>query len=166
MALGDTAGAGRIGSLTELRAVDLAVWLLATDAQDAAESAGLGDSAEELESRLLYRITTTSTPDTDTAEASVTYVAATSALRTGLARTSYGRPAALATITGILRRFPAIVRELKSRHSRRPPLAGIKDEYDVQDVLRGVLSGSVRRCPRRGDHTQPRRPAQPDRPAA
>ena len=142
VALGDTAGAGRIGSLTELRAVDLAVlWLLATDAQDAAESAGLGDSAEELESRLLYRMTSTSTPDTDTAEASVTYVAATSALCTGLARTSYGRPAALATITGILRRFPAIVRELNSRHSRRPPLAEIKDEYDVQDVLRGVLSG-------------------------
>ena len=47
----------------------------------------------------------------------------------------------LATITGILRRFPAIVRELNSRYSRRPPLAEIKDEYDVQDVLRGVLSG-------------------------
>ena len=47
----------------------------------------------------------------------------------------------LATITGILRRFPAIVRELNSRYSRRPPLAEIKDEYDVQNVLRGVLSG-------------------------
>ena len=41
----------------------------------------------------------------------------------------------------MLRRFPAIVRELGKRHNRRPPLADINDEYDVQDVLRGVLSG-------------------------
>ncbi len=141
-ALGDTAGAGRIGSLAESTAIDLAVsWLLANDAPDVAESAGLGHSADDLESRLLYRITSSSTPDIDTAQACVTYLAATSALHTGLARTSYGRPAALATITGILRRFPAIVRELGNRHAQRPPLAQIKDEYDVQDLLRAVLSG-------------------------
>ena len=142
VALGDTDGGGRIRSPAEPTAVDLAtLWLLVTDAPEAAERAGLGHSADELESRLLYRITSTSTPDTDTAQASVTYLAVTSALRTGLARASYGRPAALATITGILRRFPAIVRELGNRHSQRPPLTEIRDEYDVQDVLRGVLSG-------------------------
>ena len=60
---------------------------------------------------------------------------------TGLARAGHGRQAALHTVLGVLRRFPAIVRELNKRHNGRTPLADIKDEYDVQDLLRGVLSG-------------------------
>jgi hypothetical protein len=141
-ALSDTAGAGRIGSLDQATAADLAaLWLLATEAPDATAAAGLTDNTGELESRLLYRISTTVTPGTDIAEASVIYAAADSAIRTGLARASHGRPAALTTITGVLRRFPAIVRELGKRHNQRPSLVDVKDEYDVQDVLRGVLSG-------------------------
>lgn len=140
--LGDTAGTGRTGALDEATAVELAaLWLLATDAPDAAEHAGLSHDADALESLLLYRITTTSTTDTGPAEASVTYAAASSAIRTGLARPGYGWPAALTTITGLLRRFPSIVRELGKRHNQRPPLTDITDEYDVQDVLRGVLAG-------------------------
>jgi hypothetical protein len=50
-------------------------------------------------------------------------------------------PGPLAVITRLLRRFPAIVRELGHRHSRRPPMATISDEYDVQDLLRGILTG-------------------------
>ena len=140
--LGDTAGAGRIGSLDEATAVELAaLWLLAADAPDAAVRAGLSYDADALESLLLYGIATTSTTDAGLAEASVTYAAASSAIRTGLARPGYGRPAALTTITGVLRRFPYIIRELGKRHNRRPPLTDITDEYDVQDVLRGVLAG-------------------------
>ena len=39
----------------------------------------------------------------------------------------------------LLRRFPLLVRELQQRHGDRTPLA-INDEYDVQDLLRGVLT--------------------------
>jgi hypothetical protein len=39
----------------------------------------------------------------------------------------------------LLRRFPLLVRELQRRHAGRAPLA-INDEYDVQDLLRGVLT--------------------------
>jgi hypothetical protein len=44
-------------------------------------------------------------------------------------------------VVEVLRRFPAIVRELNKRHNGRTPLADVKDEYDVQDLLRGVLAG-------------------------
>ena len=115
-ALGDTRRR-RTHRLPAGSAVDLAVlWLLATEAPDAAGSAGsatrrgAGDPAA-------VRMTHTSTPDTRHRRSRChCTLAATSALRTGLARTSYGRPAALATITGMLRRFPAIVRELNRRH--------------------------------------------------
>lgn len=141
-ALGDTEVTGRIGSLDEATATELAaVWLLATNAPDAAVRAGINYDVADLESRLLYRITTTSTSDTDLAEASVTLAAARSAIGTGLARPEYGRPAALTTITSLLRRFPSVIREMGKRHNQRPPLTDITDEYDVQDVLRGVLSG-------------------------
>jgi hypothetical protein len=50
-------------------------------------------------------------------------------------------PAALAIITRLLRRFPAVVRELGHRHDRRSPMAEIRDEYDVQDLLHGILTG-------------------------
>lgn len=48
---------------------------------------------------------------------------------------------ALAIITRLLRRFPAVVRELEHRHDRRSPMAEIRDEYDVQDLLRSILAG-------------------------
>ena len=51
-------------------------------------------------------------------------------------------PAApLAIITRLLRRFPAVVRELGRRHGQRPAMAQINDEYDAQDLLRGILAG-------------------------
>ena len=51
-------------------------------------------------------------------------------------------PAApLAIITRLLRRFPAVARELGRRHGQRPAMAQINDEYDVQDLLRGILAG-------------------------
>jgi hypothetical protein len=42
-------------------------------------------------------------------------------------------------ISGICRRFPLFVQELRSRHSNRPALE-VADEYDVQDILRAVLT--------------------------
>jgi REase_DpnII-MboI len=51
-------------------------------------------------------------------------------------------PAApLAIITRLLRRFPAVARELDGRHGQRPAMAQINDEYDVQDLLRGIPAG-------------------------
>lgn len=140
--LGSSAGAVRISSQPNEGAVELAIlWLIGTEAPDAARLAGLDRSSEELESQLLHGIVQTREQNADVAEAAVLYAAVSAAIRTGLARTDYGLPAALATVVGVLRRFPSIVRELANRHNNRPSLVGIKDEYDVQDVLRGVLSG-------------------------
>jgi hypothetical protein len=86
----------------------------------------------------LYRLATTTTT-TDIAEAAAIHTAATTAIDTGLARPDYGLPAALTMITSLLRRLPVIVRELNNRHAGRAPLVDIADEYDVQDLLRGVL---------------------------
>jgi REase_DpnII-MboI len=49
--------------------------------------------------------------------------------------------APLEIITRLLRRFPAVVRELGIRHGQRPAMAQVNDEYDVQDLLRGILAG-------------------------
>lgn len=46
------------------------------------------------------------------------------------------RPAA--TVTELCRRFPLFVAALAQRHDNRPPFE-LKDEYDVQDVLNGLL---------------------------
>ena len=140
--LGDTTATGRIGPLTDATAIDLAaMWLMSTHAPQAAEGIGLDQSAAALESGLLYRVTSTITSPADTAEAAATYAATASAIGTSLARPDYGLPAALNTVIGVLRRFPAIVRELAKRHAGRPSLVAINDEYDVQDLLRGVLRG-------------------------
>jgi hypothetical protein len=50
-------------------------------------------------------------------------------------------PPPFAIITQLLRRFPAVVRELGIRHGQRPAMAQVNDEYDVQDLLRGILTG-------------------------
>ena len=140
--LGDTGGAGRFSTLAEANTVDLAAaWLLGRLHPQAATGAGLDQDAEALETGLLYRLTTTATSTTDIAEAAAVHTAATAAIGTGLARPNLGISAALTTITGILRRFPAIVRDLNNRHAGRTPLVKIADEYDVQDLLRGVLRG-------------------------
>jgi hypothetical protein len=140
-ALGAPAGAGRVSS-PDGSAADLAIrWLVATEAPDAARQAGITDDPGEIETRLLHAMFAARDANLDVADAAVLYAAASSAVGTGLARADYGRQAALHTVRGVLHRFPAIVRELNKRHNGRAPLADIKDEYDVQDLLRGVLSG-------------------------
>jgi hypothetical protein len=52
-----------------------------------------------------------------------------------------GQAVPLAIITQLLRRFPAVVRELGIRYRQRPAMARVNDEYDVQDLLRGILTG-------------------------
>lgn len=52
---------------------------------------------------------------------------------------THGARDSTARLVGLLRRFPLMVRELQHRHSGRTALA-INDEYDVQDLLRGVLA--------------------------
>ncbi len=140
--LGDTGGSGHLRPMRETSAVDLAVcWLMADHHQQTATAIGVDQDTRALESALLYQLTTSTITTLDTAEAAAVYTAAAAAIGTGLARPELGLPAALITITGVLRRFPAIVRELDKRHDRRPSLVNISDEYDVQDLLRGVLRG-------------------------
>lgn len=140
--LGVPTGNQRIGPLADHTAASLAIlWLLTLEVPGAAASIGLDQSTEEVESQLLYTIMQARERGTDVAGAAVLYAAVTSAVRTGLAREDYGHPAALATVVGVLRRFPSIVRELANRHENRTALVNIRDEYDVQDLLRGVLSG-------------------------
>jgi hypothetical protein len=43
-------------------------------------------------------------------------------------------------LLGMLRRFPAIVRQLRHRHENRASLI-VTDEYDVQDLLHALLRG-------------------------
>ena len=49
--------------------------------------------------------------------------------------------APLVIITQLLRRFPAVVAELGIRYRQRPAMAQVNDEYDVQDLLRSILTG-------------------------
>lgn len=81
----------------------------------------------------------------DLAEAAVLHISLTAAiaarLESALAETwQVGRPTkdAVALIETICRRFPFLVKELGARHDKRPPLL-VKDEYDVQDLLHGLL---------------------------
>ena len=104
------------------------MWLVATEAPGTAQQAGITDGPGEIEGRLLHAMLTARPANLDVADAAVLYAAASSAVGTGLARNAYGRPAVLHTVTGTLRRFPAIVRELNKRHNGRTPLADIKDE--------------------------------------
>jgi hypothetical protein len=41
-------------------------------------------------------------------------------------------------VLALCRRFPLFARQLDKRHGGRPPLV-IKDEYDVQDLMHGIL---------------------------
>lgn len=132
----------QVGPVNHACAADLAVmWLLAFDLPDTAQAVGISSGPDAIESLLLASIMGTREPDLDVADAAVTHAAVTSAVRTGLTRPDYGRPAALSTVSSVCRRFQAIVRELNKRHNHRTPLFAINDEYDVQDLLRGVLSG-------------------------
>ncbi len=165
--LGDTGGAGRFSTLAEATTVDLAAaWVLGRLHPQAATGAGLDQDAEALETGLLYLLTTTATSTTDIAEATAVHTAATAAIGTGLTRPNLGLPAALTTITGTLRRFPAIVRDLNNRHAGRKPLVKITDEYDVQDLLRGVLRGLFDDVRDEEYTPQPWRRHQQDGPAA
>lgn len=135
------ADTGRISS-PDGSAVDLAtLWLVATEAPDAARQIGITSNPDEIESRLLHAILAVRDANLDIADAALLVAAASSAVGSGLAGTGHGRQAAVHTVVGVLRRIPAIVREMNKRHNGRSPLADIKDEYDVQDLLRGVLSG-------------------------
>jgi REase_DpnII-MboI len=61
--------------------------------------------------------------------------------------------AQLAIITQLLRRFPAVVRELGICHGQRPGMPPVNDEYDVQDLLRAILTGLFGDV--RGEETTP-----------
>lgn len=81
----------------------------------------------------------------DLAEAAVLHISLTTAIATrlesALAETwQVGRPTkdAVALIETICRRFPFLVKQLGARHDKRPPLL-VNDEYDVQDLLHGLL---------------------------
>jgi hypothetical protein len=81
----------------------------------------------------------------DLAEAAVIHISLAAAIATrlesALAETwQVGRPTkdAVALIETICRRFPFLVKQLGARHDKRPPFL-VKDEYDVQDLLHGLL---------------------------
>ena len=81
----------------------------------------------------------------DLAEAAVLHISLTNAVATrlesALAETwQVGRPTkdAVALIETICRRFPFLVKQLGARHDKRHPFL-VKDEYDVQDLLHGLL---------------------------
>ncbi|MHB9010028.1 MAG: PD-(D/E)XK nuclease domain-containing protein [Limisphaerales bacterium] len=81
----------------------------------------------------------------DLAEAALLHISLSAAIATrlesALAETwQVGRPTkdAVALIETLCRRFPFLVKQLSARHDKRPPFL-VKDEYDVQDLLHGLL---------------------------
>jgi len=63
-------------------------------------------------------------------------------LRVGRSRADSmkNKSAAIDTLTGLLRRFHVIAKQLRQRHDDRAPFL-INDEYDLQDVLHAILRG-------------------------
>lgn len=94
------------------------------------------DLAQVAESALLDRILTRPVPLNDVTEAAAAYI---SALRI---RDRTLAPKALMDdlekVLILCRRFPLMSDTLRKRYGRRPPLE-MTDEYDVQDLLHGIL---------------------------
>lgn len=133
---------GRVDLHDDLDATEVAgCWLLASLQPEVAVRAGLTEPCERMENQLLRRLLLTGIPEADVAEYALLYCAVATAVNKRLPVSGAAPQAALTTLTQVLRRFPAIVRNLGTRQRSRPPLANIKDEYDVQDLLRGILRG-------------------------
>ncbi len=126
----------------DLTASEIAgLWLLAHIHSEIATRVGVTESCGQIEARILRRVLLNGLPETDVGEAAVLYCALSTAVNKRLPDGTTTPQSALTTLTQLMRRFPRIVRELSERQRSRPRLVDIQDEYDVQDLLRGILRG-------------------------
>lgn len=135
-----------VGRMERLSVSELALlrWTGAAFARDLLGAIPVGTEAE-LDRILLESCLKVPPSPRDLAEAAVVHSSLSAAiavrLQSALAETwQVGRPTkdAVALIETICRRFPFLVKQLASRHNKRPALL-VKDEYDVQDLLHGLL---------------------------
>lgn len=88
-----------------------------------------------IEATLVQRVLAEPVPMRDTAEAGGLLVLLTRAISRG---TVVGKDDPAARVVGLCRRFPLFVDQLQKRQRNRAPME-VKDEYDVQDLLRAIL---------------------------
>jgi hypothetical protein len=133
---------GRFNLSEEMTASEIAgLWLLAGTRPETAADTGVNESCEQIETRILRQVLLSETAELDVAEAAVLHCAISAAVNKRLPHEDPTPENALNTLVQIMRRFPKIVRELSNRQRSRPNLVRIHDEYDVQDLLRGILRG-------------------------
>jgi hypothetical protein len=119
-------------------ATDIAIllWLHLIDEDLGTALTHLGRAS--LSQRLLELASTTRLQTHDLSEHAVVSLALQRAVSAAVGDLKLGGARPSNFIVGLCRRFPLLVAELSSRHSNRPSIQ-IADEYDVQDLLRGIL---------------------------
>lgn len=116
--------------------VALLMWLYRIDLDVAKKITSTDVST--LQARLLESAATTQHQLHGVAEHGVFLVALHETVLAAVGGLNLHPSAAVDAVVGICRRFPLSARELSNRHAQRHPFT-IKDEYDVQDLLRAVL---------------------------
>lgn len=135
-----------IGKMERLSVAELALLHWVNTAFEKALISTIPPGGEPLLDRILLETSLKAPPaPRDLAEAAVLHISLSAAIATrlesALAETwQVGRPTkdAVALIETICRRFPFLVKQLGARHDKRPAFL-VKDEYDVQDLLHGLL---------------------------
>ena len=135
-----------VGRMDRLSTADLALLRWVNGAFESVFISAMHAGGEMALDRILLESNLMTSPaPRDLAEAAVLHTSLTAAiaarLESSLAETwQVGRPTkdAVALIETICRRLPFLVKQLGTRHDKRPPLL-LKDEYDVQDLLHGLL---------------------------
>ena len=118
--------------------IDVAIllWLYLVDDELAAATTSV--DCETLSRQLLEQASTTQLQPHGLAEQGVVAIALQRAVTAAIGDLKLGGRRTSEVVVQLCRRFPLLVAELGNRHSNRPTLE-IKDEYDVQDLMRAVL---------------------------
>lgn len=119
-------------------AIDIAVllWLHLVD-EDLASATTSADR-ETLSQQLLERASTTQVQPYGLAERGILSIALQRAVTAAIGGLKLGGLRTSEFVVGLCRRFPLLVGELGNRYDGRPTFE-ITDEYDLQDLLRGIL---------------------------
>lgn len=119
-------------------ALDLAL-LLWLELSDFGDAVAMLPSASDYRGDLLRMAATSEPRLLNTAEKAILAIALHDAVLTTLGGIELHPTSATQFIVGLCRQFPTFIRELGSRYNQREPF-DVNDEYDLQDLLRAVLS--------------------------
>lgn len=127
-----------IGAITPTSPFDTAV-LLWVHLVDEGLGARLSSSdTATLRAELLSTAATSGVARRDAAEAAVAWIALYRAVLAAVGALNDDPTDPARFVVRLCRNFPLFVNELGRRHASRPPML-VQDEYDVQDLLRGLL---------------------------